>query len=204
MHLRIDRVQRRKRSKNRYSLRKRGVLESLLPIFEDFPSKEKSGDSRWSRKRKRCVREIWPTEGKSKGREEWKEGDGQTVDQFHASSMNLSRRGWRYKGGSSLFVAANSIQTGRVWIYTRARLCSQFFLRFSKPISIFLFENRIFFNPLSNFLRSNNCPLFPNRVSRDKSFERRANLNNSFSPIVKLECNSTVNQNWCRVLYSRN
>lgn len=84
------------------------------------------------------------------------------------------------------------------------RLCSQFFLRFSKPISIFLFENRIFFNPLSNFLRSNNCPLFPNRVSRDKSFERRANLNNSFSPIVKLECNSTVNQNWCRVLYSRN
>lgn len=78
MHLRIDRVQRRKRSKNRYSLRKRGVLESLLPIFEDFPSKEKSGDSRWSRKRKRCVREICPAEGKSKGREEWKEGDGQT------------------------------------------------------------------------------------------------------------------------------
>lgn len=151
MHLRIDRVQRRKRSKNRYSLRKRGVLESLLPIFEDFPSKEKSGDSRWSRKRKRCVREICPTEGKSKGREEWKEGDGQTVDQFHASSTNLSRRGWRYKGGSSLFVAANSIQTGRVWIYTRARNPSFDFRNrfrfFFSRIEFFLILSRISFDP---------------------------------------------------------
>lgn len=36
-------------------------------------------------------------------------------------------------------------------------------------------RNRIFFNPLSNFLRSNNCPLFPN-VFRETSRSREGRI----------------------------
>lgn len=111
MHLRIDRVQRRKRSKNRYSLRKRGVLESLLPIFEDFPSKEKSGDSRWSRKRKRCVREICPAKGARKGKAKGEKNERRGMDKRWTSFTHRRRTYLDEDGGTKTVLRCLSRQT---------------------------------------------------------------------------------------------
>lgn len=143
----------------------------LLPIFEDLRKKSRacSIPPRWSRKRKRCVREIFPTGGKQGGREERKE-DGQTVDQFHASSTNLSRER----------VTRTAVQR-RFFAVCRDKLDSNWQFEFILELgfarnpsfetdSIFL-SSREEFLILSlsfNFLWSNSRLLFPN-VSRETS-----------------------------------
>lgn len=111
------------------------------------------------------------------------------VDQFHASSTSLSRerRATRMAVQRRLFaVCRGKLDSNCQFEFIYPRLCSQSFLRFSKPIFLlrerkeFLILSPISFDPII-------ARLFPNRVS---------SLNNSSSsPIVKLECNSAVNQN---------
>lgn len=95
----------------------------------------------------------------------WTNGWTSFTHRRRAYLANDERRGWRYKGGSSLFVAANSIQTASLNLYSLlAILPSIFETDFS-----FAREKRIF-NSLSNFLRSNNCPVISKRVSSFKQF----------------------------------
>lgn len=181
MRLRIDRVRRRKRSRIR------------IPRGREVPSSrriflgKKSGSIPVDRGRGN-VASVRFARRMAKGRRMkgggWTNGWTSFTHRRRAYLANDERRGWRYKGGSSLFVAANSIQTGSLNLYPR--LCSQSFLRFSKPIFLlrerkeFLILSPISFDPII-------ARLFPNVF--------RVLNNSSSSPIVKLECNSAVNQN---------
>lgn len=181
MRLRIDRVRRRKRSRIR------------IPRGREVPSSrriflgKKSGSIPVDRGRGN-VASVRFARRMAKGRRMkgggWTNGWTSFTHRRRAYLANDERRGWRYKGGSSLFVAANSIQTASLNLYPR--LCSQSFLRFSKPIFLlrerkeFLILSPISFDPII-------ARLFPNVF--------RVLNNSSSSPIVKLECNSAVNQN---------
>lgn len=141
-----------------------------------FPSIEEEETSR-----------PWDLPGGWRKGEEWKGENGQTggpvsriVDEL------ISRTTSDEDGGTKAALRCLSRQTRfklAVWIYT---LCSQSFLRFSKPIFLlrerkeFLILSPISFDPII-------ARLFPNVF--------RVLNNSSSSPIVKLECNSAVNQN---------
>lgn len=162
MRLRIDRVRRRKRSRIR------------IPRGREVPSSrriflgKKSGSIPVDRGRGN-VASVRFARRMAKGRRMkgggWTNGWTSFTHRRRAYLANDERRGWRYKGGSSLFVAANSIQTGSLNLYSLlAILPSIFETDFS-----FAREKRIF-NSLSNFLRSNNCPVISKRVSSFKQF----------------------------------
>lgn len=162
MRLRIDRVRRRKRSRIR------------IPRGREVPSSrriflgKKSGSIPVDRGRGN-VASVRFARRMAKGRRmkggEWTNGWTSFTHRRRAYLANDERRGWRYKGGSSLFVAANSIQTASLNLYSLlAILPSIFETDFS-----FAREKRIF-NSLSNFLRSNNCPVISKRVSSFKQF----------------------------------
>lgn len=162
MRLRIDRVRRRKRSRIRIP-RGREVLSSRR-IFLG----KKSGSIPVDRGRGN-VASVRFARRMAKGRRMkgggWTNGWTSFTHRRRAYLANDERRGWRYKGGSSLFVAANSIQTASLNLYSLlAILPSIFETDFS-----FAREKRIF-NSLSNFLRSNNCPVISKRVSSFKQF----------------------------------
>lgn len=162
MRLRIDRVRRRKRSRIR------------IPRGREVPSSrriflgKKSGSIPVDRGRGN-VASVRFARRMAKGRRMkgggWTNGWTSFTHRRRAYLANDERRGWRYKGGSSLFVAANSIQTASLNLYSLlAILPSIFETDFS-----FAREKRIF-NSLSNFLRSNNCPVISKRVSSFKQF----------------------------------
>lgn len=138
-----------------------------------FPFERKVG--RFSLVEEKKTLRPWDLpDGGQKQRERRMKGDGWTnggpvsriVDELISTRMAVQRR----------FFAVCRGKLDSNWQSLNLYPSSQSFLRFSKPIPIFLFERRIeFFNPLSNFLRSNNCPLFPN-VFRETSRSREGRI----------------------------